>query len=69
MKTAKPTHPAMERGRSFATDKPVVIDKRTALACAAISAGLPPWGEPSQATAADPADGADQAASGRLRRL
>lgn len=45
----KTTYQAMERGRSFATDKPVAIDKRTALACAAISAGLQPWG----ATAAD----------------
>lgn len=39
----KTTYQAMERGRSFATDKPVAIDRRTALACAAIAAGLPPW--------------------------
>lgn len=39
----KTTYQSMERGRSFATDKPVAIDKRTALACAAIAAGLPPW--------------------------
>lgn len=37
------TYQAMERGTSFATGKPVVIDRRTALACAAISAGLAPW--------------------------
>ena len=35
-----PTLQAWERGTAFATGKPVVIDKRTALACAAISAGL-----------------------------
>lgn len=31
-----------ERGTSFATGKPVKIDRRTALACAAIRAGLAP---------------------------
>lgn len=34
-----------ERGASFATGKPVKIDRRTALACAAIRAGLEPEGQ------------------------
>jgi len=33
-----------ERGTSFATGKPVKIDRRTSLACAAIRAGLEPEG-------------------------
>lgn len=35
-----PTLQAWERGRSFQTGKPVEIDRRTALACAALAAGL-----------------------------
>ena len=34
---------AWERGRSFQTDKPVEIDRRTALACAALAAGIEEW--------------------------
>lgn len=37
------TYQRMERGADFATGKPVAIDLRTALACAALSAGLSPW--------------------------
>lgn len=36
----------MERGADFASGKPVSIDLRTALACAALAAGLPPWKAP-----------------------
>ena len=32
----------LERGTSWTTGKPVTIDRRTALACAAIRAGLAP---------------------------
>ena len=32
----------LERGVNFSTGKPVTIDRRTALACAAIRAGLNP---------------------------
>jgi transcriptional regulator with XRE-family HTH domain len=35
----------LERGVSWTTGKPVTIDKRTALACAAIRAGLAPEGD------------------------
>lgn len=38
-----PTLQAMERGTAFATGKPVAIDKRTALACAALAAGVEEW--------------------------
>ena len=34
----------LERGVNFSTNKPVTIDRRTALACAAIRAGLAPEG-------------------------
>jgi len=51
-----PTYQAMERGSSFATGKPVVIDRRTALACAAIVAGLPAWGEGAQRPAEEAAE-------------
>ena len=34
---------SMRRGISHSTGKPVRIDKRTALACAALAAGLEPW--------------------------
>lgn len=37
---------AMERGASWATGKPIKIDRRTALACAAIRAGIAPEGDP-----------------------
>lgn len=36
---------AWERGRSFQTDKPVQIDRRTALACAALAVGIEEWAE------------------------
>lgn len=36
---------SMRRGISHSTGKPVRIDKRTALACAALAAGLEPWPE------------------------
>lgn len=35
----------IERGTRFANSKPAPIDRRTALACAAIRAGLVPEGE------------------------
>ncbi|MBW7903128.1 MAG: helix-turn-helix transcriptional regulator [Rhodocyclaceae bacterium] len=41
---ALPTYQAMERGTAWATGKPVEIDRRTALACAALRAGLAPEG-------------------------
>lgn len=31
---------ALERGRSYVTGKPMAIDRRTALACGAIAAGV-----------------------------
>lgn len=37
---ALPTYQAMERGTAFATGKPVAIDRRTALACEALAAGI-----------------------------
>ncbi|NYT25411.1 helix-turn-helix transcriptional regulator [Alcaligenaceae bacterium] len=40
---ALPTLQAWERGAAFATGKPVEIDRRTALACAALAAGLGEW--------------------------
>ena len=39
------TYQEMERGTRFATGKPAPIDRRTALACAAIRAGLAPEGQ------------------------
>lgn len=39
-----PTYQAMERGAAWQTDKPIRIDRRTALACAALRAGLAPEG-------------------------
>ncbi|MDO4687086.1 MAG: hypothetical protein Q4A92_11125 [Corynebacterium sp.] len=33
----------MRRGVCHTTGKPVVVDRRTALACAALAAGLKPW--------------------------
>jgi transcriptional regulator with XRE-family HTH domain len=38
-----PTYQRMERGADFATGKAQVIDRRTALACAAIADGLDEW--------------------------
>lgn len=35
----------LELGKNYSTGKPVTIDRRTALACAALSAGLKPLGE------------------------
>ena len=34
------------RGTSRTSGNPITIDRRTALACAALAAGLPPWPEP-----------------------
>ena len=42
---ALPTYQSMERGRSWKTGQPLEIDRRTALACAALAAGLAPVGE------------------------
>lgn len=38
------TYQQMERGASYATGKPMAIDRRTALACASIRAGIAPEG-------------------------
>lgn len=40
-----PAYQAMLRGSSFSTGKPRRIDRRTALACAAIEAGIQPLGQ------------------------
>lgn len=40
-----PTYQRLERGAEWADGAPVTIDRRTALACAAIAAGIAPWGE------------------------
>lgn len=42
---AAKSYQALERGVSWDTKKPVVIDRRTALACAALRDGLAPEGE------------------------
>ena len=39
------TYQRLERGAEWADGAAVAIDRRTALACAAIAAGLTPWGE------------------------
>lgn len=39
------TYQRLERGAEWTDGAAVTIDLRTALACAAIAAGLPPWGE------------------------
>ena len=39
------TYQRLERGAEWADGAPVTIDRRTALACAAIAAGIAPWGE------------------------
>jgi len=41
---ALPTYQAMERGAAWGTGTPMEIDLRTALACAALRAGLTPEG-------------------------
>jgi DNA-binding XRE family transcriptional regulator len=38
------TYQAMERGRAWATGKPITISRRTELACQAIAATEPPHG-------------------------
>ena len=38
------TYQRLERGQEWDGSKPVVIDRRTALACAAVRAGLSPEG-------------------------
>lgn len=38
------TYQKMERGAAWDSGKPIAIDRRTALACAAIRAGLAPEG-------------------------
>lgn len=44
----------LERGENWKTGKPVTIDQRTALACAALRAGLAPEGVISAARATTP---------------
>lgn len=39
------TYQRMERGQEWANGKPVIIDRRTSLACAAIRAKLAPEGD------------------------
>lgn len=46
------TYQSWERGSIWASGKGFSIDRRTALACAAISAGLPPFGEPTASKSA-----------------
>lgn len=41
-----PTYQRLERGAEWAEGTPVQIDRRTALACAALAAGLPEWSPP-----------------------
>jgi hypothetical protein len=41
-----PTYQAWRRGAHFKTGAPVEIDRRTALACAALAAGMPEWAPP-----------------------
>lgn len=41
-----PTYQRLERGAEWADGAPVQIDRRTALACAALAAGLPEWSPP-----------------------
>lgn len=44
-----PTYQRLERGAEWADGAPVQIDRRTALACAAIAAGLNEWCPDAQA--------------------
>lgn len=44
-----PTYQQWRRGTRFKDDSPVEIDRRTALACAALAAGLPGWTSPADA--------------------
>lgn len=73
---AKTNYQALERGISWSTGKPVKIDRRTALACAAIRAGIVPEGEsqahttqtstePAPSTAEQSADGLPATAPGQ----
>ena len=39
------TYQRLERGAEWTNGAAVTIDRRTALACAAIAAGIAPWGE------------------------
>lgn len=39
------TYQRLERGQAWADKADITIDRRTALACAAIRAGIPPEGE------------------------
>lgn len=48
------TYQSLERGATWATGRAKSIDRRTALACAAILAGLAPLGGPTSDTAASP---------------
>ena len=41
-----PTYQQWRRGARFKDDAPVEIDRRTALACSALAAGLPEWTAP-----------------------
>ena len=41
-----PTYQEWRRGERFKDNAPVEIDRRTALACAALAAGLPGWTAP-----------------------
>jgi len=41
-----PTYQRLERGAEWADGTPVQIDRRTALACAALAASLPEWQPP-----------------------
>lgn len=41
-----PTYQRLERGAAWADGAEVAIDRRTALACAAIAAGLAEWSPP-----------------------
>lgn len=45
-----PTYQQFRRGARFRDGTPIAIDRRTALACAAISAGLPEWGQAAEAS-------------------
>lgn len=40
------TYQRLERGAGWADGKPIAIDRRTALACAAIASGLDEWHAP-----------------------
>ena len=48
------TYQRMERGANFDTGRAMPIDRRTALACAALSAGLAPWGSTAEEAPSTP---------------